>query len=527
VIVFLVLAGVLVSDLWTFSGYVPIWDGWCYLGFASKAFQTGIFDSAGHSSIFQTFLMAASQYLGGEGSQSLAVLMLLQILLGVLALRWVLARLGGPTLDPLECTLGAFLLGLDPVLRVHILQPSLDGPLAVHLVLLLAALVTRNRAGILLAGSILIATKETGVALYGVLLGLHVLLVEIEDHRRRADWTAALRWALPLTLPMLAFASWMFFHAPHDDAGRTWMDVIQKVFAFNGREIRVTTGIFLATVVNFSWILTTGVFLGLLDSFRRFGQTKDPQNRQHWVVHLSLLFCLPLLVQPIRWLNARYIVSLRPLLVLSFMLLLGRWLPRPRTRKLLLLVLILLFLGSHFWTIDPVSRWVFGTFRVGQHELLYLPSGKHVRVVGFGRDQLFYNSQATFVHRLTEAAYKRFGTDRTFAFSNQMSWLLLGFKDFRCWDRKLGRRRFGVKDDQGIALVNVPWRSPKLTPPAQWKEEVIYLAYPNLFPESHQANRSWISRQGYHEAEVVLLDDGYGYTMEAFRFRRNEDTVAP
>lgn len=518
-VVFLILAGILVSDLWTFAGYVPVWDGWWYLEFANDAYHTGTLYNAGHSGIFQTFLMALAQGLGGEGAWSLSVLFLLQILVGVLALRWVLARLGGATLGPAECTLGAFLLGLDPVLRLHLLQPSLDGPLSIHLVLLLAALLTRNRLAILLMGTILVATKETGVALYGVVLGLHVLLVELEDPRRPAAWGKALRWSLPLGLPLLAFASWMFFNVPHSDGGSTWSEVLSKVLTLGGSELRLATGVLQAYVLNFSWVLSIGVLLGAVAGLRRSGEEQATTSRQHWVIYLSLLVLTPLVILPVRWLNPRYFVSLRPLLVLTFLLLLGRWLPRPRARLALLTVLTLLLMGSHFRTFDPVSRWVFGTFRIGQHELLVLPMGGNIRRFGYGRDQMFYNSQASFVHRLTEAAYRHFGTDRIFTMSGQITWFQA--RDLRSWDPELGRRRFGISEEEKVTLLTIPWPSHGLEDqPPEWRDEVVYLAYPNLLPETHARNRAWITLQGFREVEVVLLDDGHGYTMEAVRYRQ-------
>ena len=75
---------------------------------------------------------------------------------------------------------------------------------------------------------------------------------------------------------------------------------------------------------------------------------------------------------------------------------------RPGVRRAVLGTYAALLAVSAMRTVDPVSRWLWGTFRFGSHQMLDMTSLTG-ECCGTGRDQLAYSLEFTRFHDLTDS----------------------------------------------------------------------------------------------------------------------------
>jgi hypothetical protein len=176
-------------------------------------------------------------------------------------------------------------------------------------------------------------------------------------------------------------------------------------------------------ILNFNWIPTVLV-LSLVIAILCRGKRIAKGIRWDLLLFLLGSLCLTVYVttclRPFN--NARYILPTTPVLfALAFAAL--TVLVRQRVMRIAILsVMVILAIASNFRTIDPVSRWVFGTFDFGGHKMLDVASF-------FGnsrRDELVYNLEYTNLQYLANSAAEHLFIDRD-------SIIFIGGKDDSLW----------------------------------------------------------------------------------------------
>lgn len=98
--------------------------------------------------------------------------------------------------------------------------------------------------------------------------------------------------------------------------------------------------------------------------------------------------------------NSRYVLPVIALVYLLFFASLVGLVRRTPVRRAILGAFAVLLLVSGVRTVDPVSRVLYGTFPVGQREMLRVTSITR-ECCGAGRDQLVYNLEFTTLEALT------------------------------------------------------------------------------------------------------------------------------
>jgi hypothetical protein len=101
--------------------------------------------------------------------------------------------------------------------------------------------------------------------------------------------------------------------------------------------------------------------------------------------------------------NSRYLLPVMPLLVVVLYSALLAVRARARSRQALLGVYAILLFVSALRTVDPVSRWVYGTFDFGERQMLRMTSITG-ECCAYGRDQLVYNLEFTDLEALMSEA---------------------------------------------------------------------------------------------------------------------------
>jgi hypothetical protein len=117
-----------------------------------------------------------------------------------------------------------------------------------------------------------------------------------------------------------------------------------------------------------------------------------------------------LLSRFVTYANARYFLPVYPLLLVTGYGALVRFGTAPRVRSAILAALALLFGVSALYTVDPVSRKLWGVFTPGDRSMLYVTSITG-ECCGAGRDQLVYNLEFTRFDDLTSDATEAIRAD--------------------------------------------------------------------------------------------------------------------
>jgi hypothetical protein len=179
-----------------------------------------------------------------------------------------------------------------------------------------------------------------------------------------------------------------------------------------------------------------------------------------------------LLTRYVTYANARYLLPAYPLMLLLALSSLVRLRVAAQWRVAGLAALVGLLGISAVRTVDPVSRALWGTFRVGEHDLLRVTSLTG-ECCGDGRDQLTYNLQFTALDDLTRAALASIqpvARHRTLGAAQNGDWYSIGPLDAS------SRRSMSVPDSIGRATYALDQPPARLTPP----DSLWYLALPFL-----------------------------------------------
>ena len=401
--------------------YVPIWDGHVYASCAIEAAASGItiesLRCAGHPSQGYALLLALSQLVRPG---NIVLMHLTNVALGILALgcfRLVLARAFPAREHARQLDLLTLATAVHPVLLSTLIQVNVDFGVYVFFLATLAAVMYRRLAWAAVAGTLLCFSKETGVLVYALMVGLWAAIEAVGDEgavsarlRRLVPSLAIL--AIPLALFVVHLAWWNTVHGrsavwkhqwqvgPID--GFKFFDLSEPIF------LSYAAGIFL---LGFGWVLTAilGGDLAVAGArmARRQPDREVPGADRRALAFLTLLtVMLTYLLTSFRtWSNLRYFALLYPLLILlTFAALLRLGIPA-RMRRMIVGAIIGLFLLASYRSVDPVSRAVYGTFSIGERPM-YRMASITGEFGGPGRDELVYNLEFTGYHHVQNRLFR-------------------------------------------------------------------------------------------------------------------------
>jgi hypothetical protein len=171
-----------------------------------------------------------------------------------------------------------------------------------------------------------------------------------------------------------------------------------------------------------------------------------------------------------------------------------------------------LLAASAVRTVDPASRWLWGTFPFGSHRMLDMTSLTG-ECCGAGRDQLVYSLEFTRFHDLTDSVVTTLVRDTAtvIALPSGMRYNTIGRIDHTAWRRTL--RREG-------AFEPIVMTGPVIgigDPP----RSVLYIAVPNA-----KDSTSLTLLSSLYEVGPERRFESGGYAMSAYQMRLKSSTRA-
>jgi hypothetical protein len=276
----------------------------------------------------------------------------------------------------------------------------------------------RLLAGRLLAcaawGACMMLSKESGLLLYGVIVGAFVLHAWIRPGELPARIALA-KSAGVLAAPVALLVGVKL--AEHSEgmptmwsASHSLPAVLQMFTSFELLDPLFLVYAFDVFGLGYGWLLgmpliTAAVALALRALVARPRPPSAGLHVRNLRIVLTVLGLAFLLLTRYRTFNnIRYLAPLFPLVVLGAGWALCALDLRAVVRRLWLAAALALTFSFNFHSHDPISKALFGTFQFGQHPMLRM--GAPDPCCGFGRDQLAYNFQLAQLHYLQNEVYR-------------------------------------------------------------------------------------------------------------------------
>jgi len=467
-----------------------MWDGYEYASAINRAAVDGLqladLRLAGHASHAYAALAIAAQALAPGRTWPILVLNALLWLVSVAGL-WRLSAIVFPQPElRMERSLVTAAFAAQPALLAAVVQPGLDLAV-VPWFLWTAVFLRRGRwTSAALTGMALTFTKETGGLLYTVLVAATIIgrpRVALGSPGARPQ--AGRRVAI-LALPCLTFAAYLLYRANVTSNGEAlvWNAGTAMIGQSLVRQLLVprldryvATSLALMFVLNFAWIPTLGAVAGFAAAVRAVGAAPAPWRSiaqafasETGFTALALAGATFALTRFATFGNSRYLVTLMALVLFPFLAALIRLRISARFRGLVLGTFCGALVVSNVRTVDPVSRWLYGTFPVGSNEMLHMTRITH-ECCGLGRDQLVYSLEFTSLDALTQRALATLPELElaTIVVPDSTNWFTIGPLDPRTLRRTL--RRTGAITPRVMEPRDVLAAT---TPPAR----LYYLALP-------------------------------------------------
>ena len=499
-----------------YFSYVPLWDGWEFLGCYVDSALTGSYWCFDHSAFAHMFIFSLIQRIDLGNTKLIYTANILIGIAGILSMRALLTHLFGERLSPINLTLLTFSFGLSPIYIVHAIQPSLDYTLPIFLVMLLLFLFQKRLILAAAVGILMVFTKESGFMLYGASVFLYLTLGVIKDPNQLKDKRRLLGEICILMVPIVLFIIYMLL-VPATQIGDSWIDGIITMFRFYLLDKVILAQLISVLVINFAWIMSVFILIGISSQLVGYLGGRKNNNRLNtgFKSRYDQLYFYILFVAVIYFLtripfvnNPRYMLPVLPLLIIIFAASLLSVVRKQYLITGILAILLILLTLSSFRTVDPVSKAAMGTFRFGSHKILQMTSYDQP-FHAYGKDQLVYNFEFTNLHYITEKIFKEYGWQKVYAAAPGTAW----GSNLNTFDTAAGRRAIFGKDVKTISFIysNLIWEG------AARPREIYYISYPNYDRFGiNERERARISRI-YDLTDKRTFDNG-GYSIDVYNF---------
>lgn len=503
-----IAVGALVIMLWPYRSLVPMWDGWiysdCLIDMPGIAFRC-----AGHPALAWTAPMSLGKV---WTSPDMIATFAPSLLLAVVAIcgwaRMVQKVLAGPS-SAAALERGALVIAcaVNPGILSTVLQPNVDMAVLAWGMWLFDGIAGDSILQTIIAGTLLCFSKETGVIIYGV--GALVLLASRAKHRR------VYRDALLLAVPVAIFVATVFLpkllttgdsQTIWGVSGKSGMQTLIHGFQpLNLISRHLLNYVLLVTVLQFQWIATLACVLGIVVLVRTHRLTwldalpVTPGRRVLLTAGLSYAAITTFRTYS----NLRYFALFLPFVWLAALVIARRIGIAPRMRVLAVALSIPCLIVSAWWSVDPVSRVVFGTFPLGRDRMFDMTSISH-DCCGHGMDPLVYSLQYTALSRVQDRAMADLRPSDTLNIvMTRWAWLTP-------FDRTTSLRTI----DRQRGVVAPVWPAESLAVGRPGPEHAWYLEAPNMQDSSASVARY------YQPTGVVRTYDAAGARLRFVELHR-------
>ena len=398
-------------------GYEPIWDGRVYgtcISDAARNFTPEAIRCAGHASHVYAGAAALVQKIAPDSPVPLLVFNAVLYLLACAGFHR-LAGLLFPSATRLDRALVVAVFSVHPAFLAAVVQPGLDLPLLPEFIWTLVFILERRWVPLVLVGSAMAFTKETGVLLYAVVLACYGFWFALRPPGTARERVVRLLRLAPLALPGLLFVGYLGLRrvaAPTQAViwhNSSTGESLLAQFLVPRLDLYQVNYAVLILILGFAWIpaaiVALDAFVGTVRAGHRLPRrvVGDADANTLGFATLVTVATGYALTRFTTFGHTRYFLVLYALMLVLMVASLARLGVPATVRRGVLASYALLLALSAVRTIDPVSRSLYGTFAFGSHDMLRM-----TRITGeccaYGHDQLVYSLEFTVFQRLVDDA---------------------------------------------------------------------------------------------------------------------------
>jgi hypothetical protein len=350
------------------------------------------FNWNGHPSMGYALIMSLGQFIDLGNHTILNIQNLLLALLAIFSFYKILVYLYQDN-NRTEILLMTSLFAFNPLFFGVSLTLSLDFPLIIFWTAAIYALLYNRMIFFTLFGTLLVFSKETGAFLYFVFL-ISIFFVNLFYRHEQIFEKKIKGLLLYLIIPAVVFACYLVYSGGQLWKGGSlnWSSNSFHAFGFNLSVL--TTRLSELFILNFNWILTLIILISLINIFfspiNYLKYQNESRNNIYRLLFLVFIAYIIFNLFYITWNHPRYVIlSVFFLLIFSHYALLNIF-KKERTRILILACMLVLSLIQTFKTVDPLSKKVFNTLSIGEHQMLSIGSA----------DELVYNAEYVVIDTL-------------------------------------------------------------------------------------------------------------------------------
>lgn len=405
---FLFPLSIFVGIILAFSQYVPLWDSRAYLttcvmNAVAYPFDIFSFNCFNHGSFVYGLLYGFLQYVSFG---NVFFIHLTTIVLMIVAFSYLYRILLTLFQDVFWAAIGTALVFWNPAILANSLNPTADLTVFAFSVMCLWAFLNERLIYASVFGAALVFSKESGVIYYGFCCLFYLIYYQ----QKTKKYIFFHRDSLILGWPFVFYAYFLWYKNHVAGIGLLFNDMTIKDiindsfmngFVFADMYVALST----MFILNFQWIVLYVIaFSAPVFALSIFANRKSMNNLAYlqakkigFISLLAVSLCFTLCRFP-NFSNVRYYLLIFPLTSILFLYALKQMLPRWSGFLFGCLYSILLLI-SCFVTMDPISRYLYGTFQFGNHAMLNMTSINQ-ECCGYGRDQLIYNLQHIQIQNL-------------------------------------------------------------------------------------------------------------------------------
>ncbi|MBF0298088.1 MAG: hypothetical protein HQK51_05170 [Oligoflexia bacterium] len=275
-------------------------------------------------------------------------------------------------------------------------------------------------------------------------------------------------------------------------------------------------------ILNFNWLLW-GIIIFLLlikIKIKNREKIKSVILHDYFFLLAILLSMVYITTRILTFSNPRYVSVVSPFLILVFSLSIILFTKKRLIRIFVLSGFVILNFCSNIWTIDPLSKKIYGTFEYGNHTMLNMTkiSGE---CCGSGRDQLVYNMQYLFLQKLVYKLYTHFLEIHNYATTITGDPIFTSIHALGAFHFSLNIRRKLVLWNGTLSDMN--WELPMYAGIKDLekvlnmgnKKSFYYLSYPNYINDDNET-LTYLNKK-YHLKSTKVFEN-YGYTSTLYNF---------
>lgn len=397
-----------------------MWDAWDNAGiWIYKAVTTGfnpfLFDHGGHPSMVYFFILGISQYVDLGNQYLLHLTNAILTILSIIAFYGILKKLFAKEQNNIEILAFTFLYAFFPIITANSLHINPDYGVMIFYIIFLNFLLREKVFWAILAACAMVFSKEPGIAIYTLTIVLYLIILKKK-----------LKKGIVFLIPFLLFSFWYLCKKYILFEKTLWIGA-KSIFGANDLTAwpwwnidKIPLSYFLGIfVINFNWILTIIILLGLIKYFLSWKVRQREERGRIGFFILEFLGVVFIVTFFKTFTNLRYFLPVYPLMIILTYFCLSEIIRSRILRQGIITGLIILFFSANFSTFDPVSKKIYGIFKFGSHEMLKMTSISN-ECCGYGRDQLVYNFEYLNIAKLLDKIFMDLKPSKETAFAYQL-----------------------------------------------------------------------------------------------------------